>query len=143
MYKYLTSILLLIFSAYSYANTDNTIPHANGKIDIQQEQHKERLESQKIITQFKQYLQTLSPEMIKEVQEYRKSIAQLNKQKRQLYKKLSKQVQLYLAKEQEFKKKLPIKDKQKLRTLRKQYIQQNEESSVTESTDKPDALISN
>lgn len=67
--------------------------------------------SDKIIADYKAYLATIKPELRNEVVTYRKDVAKINKQKRELYHKLSQEAQNYLAKEQEYKRKLPIRQK--------------------------------
>ena len=129
MYRYILATLLLMLSNSAYTEESAT---QDTKAVIQESLNKERMDSQQVIQQFKDYLLTLSPEAIKEIQEYRKGIAQLNKQKKTLHKELSKQAQLYLAKEQEFKKKLPIKDRKALNQLRKQQMQQTPKTNVVQ-----------
>ncbi len=66
---------------------------------------------QTVIEEYKAYLATLPREIREEILIYRSEIDKINKTKRELYKKLSQESQGYLAKEQEFKKKLPIKQR--------------------------------
>ena len=75
---------------------------------------------QKIIAQYKEYLTTIKPPIRKEVQEFRKKVAEFNKQKRELYKQLSQEAQSYFIREQEFKRKLPIKNKNSLNKVREE-----------------------
>ena len=68
-------------------------------------------EFQKVIDDYKAYVAKIPPEIRDEVIEYRKKIAKLNKEKRALYRELSQASQNYLKKEQQYKKKLPLKRK--------------------------------
>ncbi len=63
---------------------------------------------QKIIEAYKAQLAKVSPEVRKEIREFRANIALLQKQKRDLYKKLSMQAQEYLKIEEKFRRKLPV-----------------------------------
>ena len=69
---------------------------------------------EKIITEYREYVSSITPELREEVLGFRKSIAALNKQKRGLYQKLSQAAQHYLAKEQYYRKKLPINYKKQV-----------------------------
>lgn len=66
---------------------------------------------QKVVAEYKQYLKSVSPDVRHEIILYRQEVAEINKTKIALYKKLSQQAQQFLAKERELKKKLPIKDR--------------------------------
>ena len=68
---------------------------------------------QEVINNYKAYVAQISPEIRNEVIAYRTEIAQINKQKKILYKKLSQASQNYLKKEQQYKQKLPL-DRKKL-----------------------------
>lgn len=65
----------------------------------------------KIIEDYKQYLGTVSEPVAKEVREYRIEVEKLNQQKRMLFKKMSQEAQMHLKAEQEFKRKLPRKQR--------------------------------
>ena len=60
---------------------------------------------QQVLDEYKSYVSTLPKDVREEVVNYRKEIAKLNREKRELYQKLSSKAQEHLAKEQEFKKK--------------------------------------
>lgn len=66
---------------------------------------------QKVVDEYKAYISKISPDLRKEIVAYRKEVSKINKQKRDLYQKLSQEAQGYLAKEQEYKKRLPMKRK--------------------------------
>lgn len=68
-------------------------------------------EFQKVIDEYKAYVAKIPPAIREEIIEYRKSVAKLNKQKRLIYRQLSQASQNYLKKEQQYKKKLPLKRK--------------------------------
>lgn len=72
---------------------------------------KESQEFQKVIDEYKEYVATIPAELRQEIIAYRKDVAKLNKEKRNLYKKLSQAGQDYLKKEQEYKKRLPLSRK--------------------------------
>jgi hypothetical protein len=68
-------------------------------------------EFQKVIDEYKAYVAKIPPEIRDEVVAFRKKVAELNKEKKLLYKQLSQDSQNYLKKEQQYKKKLPLKRK--------------------------------
>ncbi len=72
---------------------------------------KERIIFEEIIQDYKEYLATIPQNIRDEIMEYRKKISNLNKQKTLLYQQLTQESQSYLAKEQQFKKKLSLEDK--------------------------------
>jgi hypothetical protein len=59
-----------------------------------------------VIDQFKKYLATIKPETRKEIEEYRIAIVEINKQKQNLFKSLSQNVQAAFTKEREFKQRI-------------------------------------
>ena len=71
-------------------------------------------EVEKIINEYRTYASKIAPELRNEIIAYRKAISTLNKQKRELYQKLSQKAQDYLAKEQSYRKKLPLKYKKQV-----------------------------
>lgn len=79
-------------------------------------------EYNKIIEEYKTYLRTVAPTVMTEIKSYRGEISKLNAEKRKLYQTLSQESQLYLAKEQEFKKKLPAKTKGELKKIRQEIM---------------------
>jgi len=62
---------------------------------------------QKVISDYKKYLSTVNKDVINEVTTFRVEVEKLNKQKQDLYHRLSQEAQSYLATEREFKRKLP------------------------------------
>ncbi|RYE06192.1 MAG: hypothetical protein EOP33_03065 [Rickettsiaceae bacterium] len=68
-------------------------------------------ESQKIVDEYKNYLISIRPEIRDEIILFRQEIAKLNRQKRDIYQKLSQEAQRYLEEERKFKKRLPINQK--------------------------------
>ncbi|AAU03566.1 hypothetical protein [Rickettsia typhi] len=64
--------------------------------------------TQKIIDDFSAYAGTIKPEVREEIQKYRVEIVDINKKKRELYNKLSKEAQNFLAEQQKYKQKLSI-----------------------------------
>lgn len=100
----ISSIILFNFStnAEDIQNSNKSSPTNNIVSDQ---------ELQKIVTEFKEYLSTIPESVREEVIEYRRQIAVLMKQKRELFKTLSQDAQNYLKEEQKYKKKLPIDKK--------------------------------
>lgn len=66
---------------------------------------------QKVVDEYKAYLADINAKTREEIIAYRKEIARLNRLKREEYQKLSQDGQAFLAKEQEFKKRLPLKQR--------------------------------
>ena len=100
-------ILLLgacLFSSSASALAAAREPQGEGEQNIS-------AEIQKVIEQYKAYVRTVDPKVRDEIIEYRKKIAEINRQKRQNYQQLSGAAQKYLAQEQEYKKKLPVRNK--------------------------------
>jgi hypothetical protein len=64
-------------------------------------------EVEKIIAEYKAYLDALPLEVKKEITDYRLELANINKQKRDLYKKLSDAGKEFLKMERQYKKRLP------------------------------------
>lgn len=68
-------------------------------------------EFQKVVDSYKAYLADVNVKIRDEIIAYRKEVAKFNRLKREEYQKLSQDAQNFLAKEQEFKKKLPLKQR--------------------------------
>jgi hypothetical protein len=78
--------------------------------DVKEESGKEISPSyQEVIDEYKKYVEHTPAEVRQEVEKYRIKIAEINKSKKELYKKLSQEAQGYLKTEQKLKKKLPAK----------------------------------
>lgn len=67
-----------------------------------------RLQYEKIIQEYKDYLATIPVETRQEIVAYRREISRLNLEKMNLFEKLSQRAQEYLKKERDFKQRLPI-----------------------------------
>ena len=118
-YLYIFLVMLLTFvNSRSYA-TDEKSSESDVKVDnsisghlsdeyLEKADQDKDTEYQKIISDYKNYLSDVKPEVMEEIREYRKEIVKINKQKRDLFNALSGEAQRYLAKEDEMKKKLPI-----------------------------------
>jgi len=92
---------------------DLTKADANASIDTKQQDKKtkkadETAAYRKAIDDFKTFLLKTKPKVREEVNEYRAAIQKLEKQKIELYKRLTLEAQEFLAKEAKFKKSLPI-----------------------------------
>lgn len=101
--------LLLSLFLSSFLLCANSFAEEEVKQNIQGQKLKEESEYQKVIDEYKAYVAKVPPEVRDEVITYRKEIANLNKQKRLLYRKLSQDAQEYLQKEQDYKAQLPMK----------------------------------
>ena len=82
-------------------------------------------EFQKVVDSYKAYLADVNIKIRDEIIAYRKEVAKLNRLKREEYQKLSQDAQNFLAKEQEFKKKLPLKQR-KLINITNPGVMQND-----------------
>jgi DNA replication initiation complex subunit (GINS family) len=98
-------IVVGLFAAYLTTATFSAEADDNKQIDAAAKSQEE------IISEYKNFVAKLPAKVRDEVIEFRKSIAAINKQKREMYKKLSQEAQNYLIKEQEYRKQLPIKQK--------------------------------
>ncbi|HJD67412.1 MAG TPA: hypothetical protein LFV66_02995 [Rickettsia endosymbiont of Bembidion lapponicum] len=92
----ISAILLLTSKGFA----DDTISNTSKK------DTKTDITTQKILDEFYAYAGTIKPEIREEIQKYRIEIVNINKKKRELYDKLSKEAQNFLAKEQEYKQRL-------------------------------------
>ncbi len=107
----LLSSVLSIFSMQAFA-ASNAAP-ANAKVEKTEKSDVKADEKRytQTVDEYKKYLATVKKEVRDEVVEYRREVARVNKTKIDLYKKLSQEAQVFLAKERELKKKLPIKER--------------------------------
>ena len=110
--------LLAIFLSGAIASTALGSSQSNTETDASSSQY------QKIIDEYKAYAAGIQPKIRDEVVAYRKEVAALNKQKRDLYQKLSQEAQNYLSKEQEYRKKLPLTRKKQI-NLREDVVDDN------------------
>lgn len=94
--------ILATDQAIKVSKPDNSDAHAPA------ESVKTSANFQKIIDEFKSYAKSVPKKVQDEIIEYRIKIANLNKQKRLLYKKLSQDAQDYLQQLQAYKTKLPL-----------------------------------
>ena len=94
----LTAIICLSANAYA----DNTNKDAANAPEDSASAY------QKVIEKYKQHLAKTPPQVREEIKKYRLAIAKLQKQKRDLYIKLSTQAQDYLKQEENFRKMLPL-----------------------------------
>ena len=85
--------IVLYLSNFSYADDKETYNASTKEVN-------------NIIQEYKKYLSSVNPNVRKEIVEYRRSIAQINKKKIQCYEQLSQQAQEYLKQQQLYKKKL-------------------------------------
>jgi hypothetical protein len=102
--QYLLLFVLLLVSKVVSAN-DNTL-EVKKVNDLTNDQRYEQ-----VVNDYKKYLSTVDKSVIKEIEEFRKKVSELNKEKQSMYKKLSQQAQQHLSIEKEFKRKLPIKNR--------------------------------
>lgn len=85
-------------------------PKLQAKLDVKVDDISEE-QYQQVVAEYKQYLRTVPSEVRQEIRTYREKMAELNKIKTGLYKKLSQEAQYFLKSESEMKKRLPIKNK--------------------------------
>lgn len=118
--KSLFSKLFLMFAIVASANicfaaadkNTNSIVYEDNKSSVEKQgELKDPANFQDIIDEYKVYLAKVPTVVKDEIVEYRKQIAELNKQKRLIFRKLSNEAQEYLKNEQNYKKRLPIKKK--------------------------------
>lgn len=92
-------LLLLNFDSFaSPANSNSTTKAIN--------KNNPNDELQKIINDFNSYAEKIPVNIREEVKNYRIKIAEINKGKRELYRKMSQEAQNYLAEEQKYKKRI-------------------------------------
>ncbi|XVN42407.1 MAG: hypothetical protein RCG15_07290 [Candidatus Rickettsia vulgarisii] len=92
-------LLLLNFNSFaSSSNSDSTTKTVN--------KNNSNDELQKIINDFNSYAGKIPVNIREEVKNYRVKIAEINKGKRELYRKMSQEAQNYLAEEQKYKKRI-------------------------------------
>lgn len=73
------------------------------------EQHKD------VIDEYKKFLSKVPGDVRDEIREYRKEVIKLNRQKISLYKQLSQESQDFLNSERDFKKRLPFRERRKIK----------------------------
>lgn len=101
--KYITPIImgLLLLNSSSFASQSNTAPTIK---TINKNSTNDDL--QKIINDFNTYAGKIPANIREEIKNYRIKISDINKEKRELYRKMSQEAQNYLAEEQKYKKKI-------------------------------------
>lgn len=104
--KILSSILSVMFTVGA-VHASPTKHTSNDEID-----HKSKY--QEVVDDYKKYLGTVSKDILHEIKDFRTEVEKLRQQKKDLYSKLSQEAQAHLAKEREFKKKLPKKAHSKI-----------------------------
>ena len=97
---------LSVLSSLTFAETLK-LPHETNTVNSNRKPVDEK-QYENIIAEFHQYNATISQSARDEVVRYEKGLVTLTKQKTELYKSLSQEAQLYLAKRNGFKRKLPI-----------------------------------
>ncbi len=112
--KILLSIIAVFFT-FSYAMADPAHEHAHPqnadkKQDTDTEKHKQ------VVEDYKKFLESVPPAVREEIREYRKAVIKVNKEKSNLYKRLTQEAQDFLSKERQFKMKLPLKDSRAIAT---------------------------
>ena len=120
--KHFFAAILLSISTLHYlsnaAETDvvskNNTTNETNNSTINGTKVSEGLKYQNIIDEYKKYLLTLDQKTRDEVIRFRKTMIEINQKKKDLYKSLSQEAQLYLEKEKEYKKKLPINQKKQI-----------------------------
>lgn len=105
---------IFCFSLSAYAN--------NNQNSNNEDEQQPASAYQKIIEDYKKHLAKTPPEIREEIKKYRLAIAKLQKQKRDLYIKLSKQSQNFLKAEENFRNMLPVSTEDKIDTNNQQNI---------------------
>ncbi len=132
--KYFALFITIIIS--SCLNVTNVFADDDKKInDVPKAKLRDPAEFQKVIDEYKDYLSTVPLEIREEIVTFRKDTAKLNKEKKDLYKKLSQGSQNYLKKEQQYKKKLPI-NRKSLITLDELKYNENQENLKKDAEEK-------
>lgn len=104
--RFITSMIgLILLSSNGLASQPIATPDVK-KMEKSKTHATSNDELQKIIDDFRVYVSGISAEVREEVKKYRIEVAKINNQKRDLYKKISQEAQNYLAKEQEYKKRM-------------------------------------
>ncbi|NRB10042.1 MAG: hypothetical protein HRU35_00240 [Rickettsiaceae bacterium] len=132
MYRIITTFIFLIivlFNNIIFAVTADADEVAKQKKAANEELINESKQFEQIIEEYKKYVSSIPENVREEVITYRKAIAKINKKKRLLYQQLSKESQEYLKREQEYKKKLPLK-RRSLIKMKKENKDQQEKSSL-------------
>ena len=104
-------ILALYNTSYIMAIEEAKNPPAQPKAE---EQYEHNPDYDQVVDEYRKYLINVPDYVKEEIHEFRIKVAEINKSKKELYKRLSKQAQDYLKKEQKYKKKLPLKVRKKL-----------------------------
>lgn len=115
-------ILVIIFFITKCSVAEITF--ASDKVNDKISEDEQKVEQ--VLSEYKQYLNTVAPEIRDEIIAYRKSVAMINKKKKQIYDELSQEAQSYLAEEQHYKKQLPMRKRKLVR------IQKMAKKSLTE-----------
>lgn len=105
------SLIALLISVALYNFPILAIDSEPSREEPKQTEVNNGVQTEEVIADYKAYVAGVKPATRDEIIAYRKEIAKINKQKRELYQKLSEEGQKYLAKEQEYRKKLPLKQK--------------------------------
>jgi hypothetical protein len=120
--KHFFAAILLSISTFQYfshaSDTDvvskDKITNETKDSQITGKKPSEGSKYKNIIDEYKQYLLTVDQKTRDEIIRFRKTMIEINKKKKDLYKSLSQEAQLYLEKEKEYKKKLPINQKKQI-----------------------------
>lgn len=104
--KILTCLISTVFTVGA-ANASTTNTQKDNSVD-------NKTKYQHVIDDYKKYLGTVSKDVLHEIKDFRTEIEKLRKQKKDLYGKLSQEAQAHLAKEKEFKHKLPKQEHSKM-----------------------------
>jgi hypothetical protein len=90
-----------------------------------QKQASDQADYEQIKADFRKYMATVNPEIKKEIKNFRSEMKKLNELKFELYKNLTQEAQQFLKTENEFKKKLPWKQ-------RREFLKDVNEDSAAE-----------
>lgn len=101
----ITIIGLLLTSSNSIA-APAVVPTTASAEKVTNSSNSNSGELQQIIDDFDKYVAAIPADIREEVRKYRTEVAKINNQKRDLYRRISQEAQRYLAKEQEYKKRI-------------------------------------
>ena len=105
------AVLFCICVSMSAMSNDTSVAGAKPAKESTQDKY------DKVVEEYKKYATSVDKNVLKEVQEFRSAVNELNKRKQALYKRLSQDAQKHLAVEREYKRKLPVKARKEINSM--------------------------
>lgn len=90
-------------------------PNAKAEVMSASQSKKDAEQHREVIEEYKKFLSKVPEDVRDEIREYRKEVIKLNRKKISLYKRLSQQAQEFLTTERNFKKRLPFRERSKVK----------------------------